>query len=96
MDRGRDLQPGDEALTDYNGPGPLARVRIAERDDTRRLSVLAPIAPAGQQLANPQDHAPEQDEERHQCRRLDHDADRGKQAQDHQGVGEPVHGALVG
>lgn len=35
MMRGRFLQPGDEALTDYNGPGPLARVRIVERDDTR-------------------------------------------------------------
>lgn len=35
MRSGRTLQPGDEALTDYNGPGPLARVRIVERDDTR-------------------------------------------------------------
>lgn len=36
MSRGRNLQVGDEALTDYNGPGPLARVRIIERDDKRR------------------------------------------------------------
>lgn len=33
MSRGRKLQVGDEALTDYNGP--LARVRIIERDDQR-------------------------------------------------------------
>ena len=35
MSRGRNLQVGDEALTDYNGPGPLARVTIIERDDKR-------------------------------------------------------------
>ncbi len=33
--RGRDLQTGDFALTDYNGPGPLAKVEILERDDKR-------------------------------------------------------------
>lgn len=35
MSRGRRLQVGDEALTDYNGPSPLARVTIIERDDRR-------------------------------------------------------------
>jgi len=35
MSRGRNLQAGDEALTDFNGPGPLVRVRIVERDDKR-------------------------------------------------------------
>jgi len=35
MSRGRKLQAGDEALTDYNGQGPLVRVRIIERDDKR-------------------------------------------------------------
>lgn len=32
---GRTLQVGDEALTDYNGPGPKVKVRIVERDDRR-------------------------------------------------------------
>lgn len=36
MSRGRYLQVGDEALTDYNGPGPLTRVTIVDRDDTRK------------------------------------------------------------
>ena len=35
MVRGRMLQPGDFALTDYNGPGPMTRVEILERDDKR-------------------------------------------------------------
>ena len=29
------LQPGDMALTDYNGPGPMTKVEILERDDKR-------------------------------------------------------------
>ena len=33
--RGRMLQPGDMALTDYNGPGPITKVEILERDDNR-------------------------------------------------------------
>lgn len=36
MSRGRQLQPGDDALTDFNGRGTLVRVRIVERDDQRR------------------------------------------------------------
>lgn len=27
----RELQPGDHALTDFNGPGPMTRVRIVAR-----------------------------------------------------------------
>lgn len=34
--RGRDLQVGDEAYTDYNGPGPMTRVRIVDVDRDRR------------------------------------------------------------
>ena len=30
------LQPGDQALTDFNGPGPRTTVTIIERDDRRR------------------------------------------------------------
>ena len=30
------LQPGDQALTDFNGPGSRTKVRIIERDDRRR------------------------------------------------------------
>lgn len=36
MSRGRSLQIGDEALTDYNGPGRLEKVRIIDRDDKRQ------------------------------------------------------------
>jgi len=36
MSRGRGLQIGDCALTDYNGPGPLTKVMIIDRDDSRR------------------------------------------------------------
>lgn len=32
---GRNLQPGDYATTDFNGPGPMTRVRIVERLDRR-------------------------------------------------------------
>ena len=32
---GRALRPGDWALTDYNGPGPMARVQIVDEDRTR-------------------------------------------------------------
>lgn len=31
MRRGRDLKVGDFALTDFNGPGRLTRVKIVER-----------------------------------------------------------------
>ena len=34
--RGRGLRVGQDALTDYNGPGPMARVTIVEADYTRR------------------------------------------------------------
>lgn len=34
MSRGRLLQPGDDAVTDFNGPGPLAKVRITARIDS--------------------------------------------------------------
>lgn len=48
--RGRELKVGDEAVTDYNGPGPMARVRIVEADYTRRhghsqSGVLFRVAP---------------------------------------------------
>jgi len=33
--RGRSLQPGDMALTDFNGPGPLTRVKILDRRQFR-------------------------------------------------------------
>ena len=36
MSRGRLLNVGDYALTDYNGPGPLFKVQIIERDDKRK------------------------------------------------------------
>ena len=37
--RGRLLHPGDMAQTDYNGEGRIVRVRIVERDETRRHGV---------------------------------------------------------
>lgn len=33
--KGRDLQPGDFAITDYNGPGTTTKVQVVERDDKR-------------------------------------------------------------
>ena len=46
---GRNLQPGDEALTDYNGPGAMTRVRIVARDDSRvrksQSGVLYQVSP---------------------------------------------------
>jgi hypothetical protein len=36
MTRGRRLKIGDYAVTDYNGPGPLTRVRIVGRVDGAR------------------------------------------------------------
>ena len=35
MSKGRNLMVGDQAVTDYNGPGPMVRVTIVERDDRR-------------------------------------------------------------
>ena len=32
---GRALRVGDDAVTDYNGPGSMTRVQIIERDDQR-------------------------------------------------------------
>ena len=50
MSRGRELQIGDEALTDYNGPGPLVKVRIIDRDCLRtyghsQSGILFRVAP---------------------------------------------------
>lgn len=42
MSAGRQLQPGDEALTDFNDHGPPVRVRILERlEGTRSQSGIS-------------------------------------------------------
>lgn len=36
MNNGRELQPGDYATTDFNGPGTVTRVKITARSETQR------------------------------------------------------------
>lgn len=52
MSAGRQLQPGDEALTDFNDPGPPVRVRILERlEGTRSQSGISfPGPPSAPEL----------------------------------------------